>query len=83
MKLSTKWSIAVVLVLVGVAVANGFRVIQRGFSTLDKPSAVEAFFAETARSWAIPAQAQKQLNYRNPDVDWRPHGAGRPTIDNS
>jgi hypothetical protein len=50
MKSFMKWSIVIVIVLVGVVLACGFGMIRRGFSTPDKPLAVEAFLAETVDS---------------------------------
>jgi cytochrome c553 len=69
MKSSMKWSIVIVIVLVGVVLACGFGMIRRGFSTRDKPSAVEAFLAETVRSWAIPAKAKLMTNPVHPSAE--------------
>lgn len=69
MKSFMKWSIVIVIVLVGVVLACGFGMIRRGFSTRDKPSAVEAFLAETVRSWAIPAKAMLMTNPVHPSAE--------------
>jgi len=50
-------TIAVVIVA-GIA-AFGWVTIRRGFSARDKPSAMEAYMAKTARKLAIPASIHK------------------------
>jgi len=60
MKPSMKWTIAILLVLVGMLLVWGLRGIERGFSTRDQPSALEALLAETARSWATSAKAKSR-----------------------
>jgi cytochrome c553 len=69
MKAFMKWSIAIVIVLAGIVLVCGIGMIRRGFSTRDKPSAVKAFFAETARSWAIPAKAKRMTNPVHPSTE--------------
>ena len=69
MKPSMKWTIAILLVLVGIVLACGFRIIQRGFSTRDQPSALEALLAETARSWATSAKAKSMTNPIHPSTE--------------
>jgi len=51
---------AMTVVAVGI---YGVRLIQRGFSTREQPSVAEAFVAQKARRWAMPAGAR---NLKNP-----------------
>ena len=69
MKPSMKWTIAILLVLVGMLLVWGLRVIERGFSTRDQPSALEALLAETARSWATSAKAKSMTNPVHPSTE--------------
>jgi hypothetical protein len=57
------------IVLVGVVLACGFGMIRRSFSIRDEPSALKAFLAETARSWAIPAKAKWMTNPVHPSPE--------------
>jgi mono/diheme cytochrome c family protein len=69
MKPSMKWTLAILLVLVGMLLVWGLRVIERGFSTRDQPSALEALLAETARSWATSAKAKSMTNPVHPSTE--------------
>jgi mono/diheme cytochrome c family protein len=69
MKPSTKWTIAIFLVVAGIVLACGLRIIRRGFSTRDQPSALEALLAETARSWATSAKAKAMTNPVHPSTE--------------
>ena len=69
MKPSMKWTIAILLVLVGMLLVWGLRGIERGFSTRDQPSALEALLAETARSWATSAKAKSMTNPIHPSTE--------------
>ncbi|MGA7316902.1 MAG: hypothetical protein WBX22_23355 [Silvibacterium sp.] len=64
-----KWSVVIMIVLVGVVLACGFGMIRRSFSIRDEPSALKAFLAETARSWAIPAKAKWMTNPVHPSTE--------------
>ena len=44
------------------ALAGFARLLRRGFSAHDEPSAVEAFAARTMRSWAVPADLRGEEN---------------------
>lgn len=58
-----RWRIVVVIALIVLApTIYGWWVIRRGFSARDKPSAVEAFLARTARSLAVPASYHDLTN---------------------
>ena len=61
MKLAAKWTIVIVAAVVIVA-AYSFATIRRGFSTRDKPSALEASLAMSARDMAIPAKYKTMKN---------------------
>ena len=69
MKPSMKRTIAILLVLVGMLLVWGLRGIERGFSTRDQPSALEALLAETARSWATSAKAKSMTNPIHPSTE--------------
>jgi mono/diheme cytochrome c family protein len=68
-KPSMKWTLAILLVLVGMLLVWGLRVIERGFSTRDQPSALETLLAETARSWATSAKAKSMTNPVHPSTE--------------
>jgi len=53
---------AAILVLVLVEAFFAWRVIQRGFSARDNPSAIEAYVAKTARKFSIPASERDAKN---------------------
>jgi mono/diheme cytochrome c family protein len=53
---------AVLLLLLVVAASFSWRVIRRGFSARDNPSAMEAYVARTARKLSIPAPERDAKN---------------------
>jgi mono/diheme cytochrome c family protein len=64
MNLGRKWTIVLGIAIVIAAIAiYGMRLIQRGFSAREQPSVAEAFMAQKARRWAMPAGAR---NLKNP-----------------
>ena len=50
----------IVVAVSGLLVLNGM--IRRGFSSLDEPSAMEAFMATTMRRWAVPSDLKDVKN---------------------
>jgi len=59
--------VLLMLVLVGGFLA--WRVIQRGFSARDNPSAIEAYVAKTARKLSIPASERDAKNRFTPTAE--------------
>lgn len=54
--------VALLLIVVIGAVAFGLQMVRRGFSARDKPSAMEAYVAKTARKLSIPASERDAKN---------------------
>jgi hypothetical protein len=82
-----------VLTLVGLAVGGLVvaRMVQRGFSAREEPSALEAHIARTLRSWSIPAEMRERSNplHVTPELmaearaHWADHCAGCHANDGS
>ena len=57
-----KAALLIVLVLLGVSLFYGARLIRRGFSARNQPSALETAVARAARNTAIPRDARQEEN---------------------
>ena len=62
MRRPLKIGIVVGVALVALALAGFARMLRRGFSAHDEPTAIEAFAARTIRSWAVPADLRGAEN---------------------
>ena len=62
MRRPLKVGIAAGVALVLLALAGFARLVRRGFSAHDEPTAIEAFAARTIRSWAVPAGLRGEEN---------------------
>ena len=62
MRRPLKIGIAVAAALVVLALVGFARLLRRGFSAHDEPTAIEAFVARTIRSWAVPADLRGEKN---------------------
>jgi len=60
-KRRTIFLLVVAFLLIG-GVTMMARTLRYGFSTLDEPSAMEAFMARTVRHWAVPSDLRKAKN---------------------
>jgi len=55
-------ALLVLVALLAIAIGAGARMIRRGFSARDEPSALEAFVARRARALAVPASVKQMTN---------------------
>lgn len=55
-----------VVVVLAAVIVGGWLIIRRGFSARDKPTAIEAFAARTARQLAVPAAMKNAKNPFSP-----------------
>lgn len=69
MKSSMKWKLGVAAVLIVSGAAYGVIIIHHGFSSRDRPSRVEAFVAQAARSMATPARMKSMKNPITPSPE--------------
>src|SRR5258708_17404067 len=74
MNLVRKWTIFLGIATVVAIGIYGIRLIQRGFSTREQPSIAEAFMAQKARRWAMPAGARNLKNHVPATAEMLEHG---------
>ena len=75
MHLRRRWTIVLLITtVVGAIGIYSARWIQRGLSTRDRPSFVEAFVAGKSRRWAIPAEARSLKNPVAATTEMLEHG---------
>ncbi len=69
MKILTKASLILLAIVIGTA-GFGIKLVRRGFSARDNPSAVEAYTARAVRRLSIPAAARRAANpfQATPDI---------------